>query len=340
MAADGSPNAPGVRRRPRNPGSIPISSLIPPDVRALAERRATAREEHDWPTADRLRGEIEAAGWKVVDRGTAFRLESAHPDEIEVGGEIRYGRSDAVPSRFEEPARGLATVVVIAREDVPGARRAVAGLLASTPPEVDIVVVADGLAESAAADLLASFGGVDRVEFLGTSVELGQGAVLNIGLRRARAPIIVVVDASIEPEGDIVTPVVDPLDEPTVAIAGAFGLRSSDLRHFEEAPTGQAAAIEGYVMAFRRADAIARGPIDEGFRLYRNLDIWWSLVLRDEGEGRAPREARVVPGLPLRRHEHVAWSTVLPLDRDRLSKRNFYRILDRFRDRLDLASGA
>ena len=39
-------------------------------------------------------------------------------------------------------------------------------------------------------------------------------------------------------------------------------------------------------MAFRRADAAARGPLDERFRFYRNLDIWWSLVLRDEGEDR------------------------------------------------------
>ena len=39
-------------------------------------------------------------------------------------------------------------------------------------------------------------------------------------------------------------------------------------------------------MAFRRLDAAARGPVDEAFRFYRNLDIWWSLVLRDAG-GRA-----------------------------------------------------
>ena len=47
-------------------------------------------------------------------------------------------------------------------------------------------------------------------------------------------------------------------------------------------------------MAFRRADAAARGPLDERFRFYRNLDIWWSLVLRDEGEGSPPRRAVAV----------------------------------------------
>ena len=49
-------------------------------------------------------------------------------------------------------------------------------------------------------------------------------------------------------------------------------------------------------MAFRRADAAARGPLDERFRFYRNLDIWWSLVLRDEGEGEPPRRAVALAG--------------------------------------------
>jgi len=45
----------------------------------------------------------------------------------------------------------------------------------------------------------------------------------------------------------------------------------------------------------------------------------------------------VVPELPLIRHDQVAWSGTSAAERDRLSKRNFYRLMDRFRDRLDLA---
>ena len=58
---------------------------------------------------------------------------------------------------------------------------------------------------------------------------------------------------------------------------------SDDLRQFEEPPAGttDVVAIEGYAQAFRRADYVARGPLDEHFAFYRNLDIWWSLVLRD-----------------------------------------------------------
>ena len=91
---------------------------------------------------------------------------------------------------------------------------------------------------------------------------------------------------------------------------------SDDLRKFEDAPPGDVDAIEGYCLAFRREDFAARGPFDERFRFYRNLDIWWSLVLRDEGEGRAPRRAVALADLPPSRHEHRGY-TSLPRRRTR-----------------------
>jgi tryptophan synthase beta subunit len=51
---------------------------IPEEVLSAAHERAAARAAKDWPEADRIRAEIEAAGWKVVDRGTDFALEPAH----------------------------------------------------------------------------------------------------------------------------------------------------------------------------------------------------------------------------------------------------------------------
>jgi hypothetical protein len=152
------------------------------------------------------------------------------------------------------------------------------------------------------------------------------------------APVVVLLDPSVEPTGDLVTPLVDALDDDTVAVAGGWGIVSADLRRFRDAPAGDVDAIEGYALAFRRADYAARGPLDERFRFYRNLDIWWSLVLRDEGDGVPPRRARAVD-VPAVRHEHRGWTSVVEEERDRLSKRNFYRIIDRFGHRRDLASG-
>jgi cysteinyl-tRNA synthetase len=318
----------------------------PAEVGDAARRRSEARAARDWETADRLRDEIEAAGWRVVDAGSAYRLELASPPDVEVGGEIRYGRSDAVPSRLGEPATGLATVIIVATP-VPAETLAVLeALLPSIPDATDVVIVADGLSNAEIAGLPAVTTGEDSqtgsattpIELVRTSEHLGQAAAINIGIRRSRAPVIIVLDPSVLPTGDVVTPLVRALDDPEVAIAGPVGLRSENLRQFEDALGPDAVAIQGYLMAFRRADAAERGPLDEGFRFYRNLDIWWSLVLRDEGEGTSPRRALVVPGLPIERGEPRAWGTTAPAARDRLSKRNFYRVLDRFRERLDLAS--
>ena len=313
----------------------------PPEaVEDAARQRSAARAARDWQTADRLRGEIEASGWRVVDAGTAYRLERASPPDVDVGGEIRYGRSDAVPTRLEEPATGLATVIVVASSEREETQRALEALRATVPRAVDVVLVADGLSNAAVAGL--ADGDELPVELVRTSEPLGQAAALNMGIRRARAPIVLVLDPSVIPTGDVVSPLVEALADPGVAIAGPFGLVSSDLRRFEEATEGDRdavpIAIQGYLMAFRRADAAARGPLDEAFRFYRNLDIWWSLVLRDEGEGKTPRRTAVVEGLPLERGEPRAWVATPSAVRDRLSKRNFYRILDRFRTRDDLAS--
>jgi hypothetical protein len=92
-------------------------------------------------------------------------------------------------------------------------------------------------------------------------------------------------------------------------------------------------------MAFRRADFVARGPLDEKFAFHRHLGTWWSLELRaGADETTPPRGARRVE-LPLVRHEHRGWTSLRESERERLSRRNVYRILDRFRDRADLLSG-
>ena len=314
---------------------------IPDEVLDAAHARARAREEHDWPEADRLRGEIEAAGWKIVDRGTDFALSPAAPPDLAEGTRVRYGASSSVPSRLEEPPVGTATVVLIATEWPGDVDRALVGVARHAPAGTSLVIVADAPDEpqADALDVLEGRGSVGNlpVDVVWTSARLGHGAATNIGIRRGSAPVVILLDPSVEPTGDLVTPLVEALEDPTVAVTGGWGIVSGDLRKFEDAPAGDVDAIEGYVQAFRRSDAARLGPLDEHFRFYRNLDIWWSLVLRDgEGDGSAPRRAVAVEGLPATRHEHRGWSSLPEVERDRQSKRNFYRIIDRFGSRYDL----
>lgn len=312
---------------------------IPDEILTAAHERARARNARDWTEADRLRDVIEAAGWKIVDRGTDFALTPvAAPTIEEPDGLVRYGSSRDVPSRLDEPSSGLATVVLVATDWPADVERAIAGVTAHAPDGVSIVVVADGASadqEAALAQVVRGEAG-PTIEVIRTAERLGQAAALNAGFRRATGPVVIVLDTSVEPTGDIVTPLVAALDGPTIGVVGGWGVVSDNLRQFRDAPPGDVDAIEGYALAFRREDVAARGPLDDRFRFYRNLDIWWSLVLRDEGEDRPPRRAVSVE-LPAVRHEHRDWASVQEADRDRLSKRNFYRIIDRFGWRRDLA---
>lgn len=309
---------------------------IPDEVLSAAHERSRARASRDWATADRLRGEIEAAGWTVVDRGTDFALTPSAPPDVEEGPRVRYGASKNVPSRLDEAPVGLATVVLIATDWLDDVERAIAALRATSPDGISIVVIADDPSDDQAAALDVA---PADVEVVWTSERLGHGAAVNIGIRRASGPVVVLMDASVEPTGDVITPLVRALDDPTVALAGGWGITSSDLRTFTDAPAGDVDAIEGYLMAFRRSDAAERGPLDERFRFYRNLDIWWSLVVRDEGEEDPPRRA-VAVDVPATRHEHRDWASLPEEERARQSKRNFYRIIDRFGSRRDLLVGA
>jgi cysteinyl-tRNA synthetase len=54
--------------------SIAEQEEAPPELTALAEQRVAARDAKDFAAADRLRGEIEAAGWSVRDVDGGFQL--------------------------------------------------------------------------------------------------------------------------------------------------------------------------------------------------------------------------------------------------------------------------
>lgn len=363
---------------------------IPEHVRALADARAAARERRDWETADRLRADLEHGGWRIVDKGTRYRLTPAHPPNVDEGDGVRYGSSASVPSRLTEPATALATVVLRATDRTSDLARLLDGLRAHAPEETQVVVVADDPSPDQEDDLQArqrrdhetaaaaastapeaSAASTDgstastapeastdstdasllslSPEVVWTSARVGHAAAINIGIRGAVGRIVVLLDDSVEPVGDFIEPLVRVLADPRVALCGPWGLLSGDLRHFGEAAAGKTAteaasgtaarsvaAIQGACQAFRRADYLVRGPLDERLQTPRWTAIWWSLVLRDEGMGVAPRSALSLPDLPLVHHE-LGDPDSQPAERSRLARRDLYRVIDRFGARRDLA---
>jgi hypothetical protein len=297
-------------------------SEIPEEVRRLADERAERRAAKDYAAADRIRDRLAELGFRVVDTQAGPSIAP-----IEREAEIERVDADAVPSVLEEPPTADASVEWVVEGWTEDVARAIAGFRASAGGRTMQYVVADKTGSDPSA-----FG--EGVEVLALAEGTGWASARNAALRRSRGRIVLAVDGSIEPVGDVFGPIERALAEESVGVCGPFGIVTEDLRTFEPSPgVGERAevdAVEGYLMAFRR-DVLERvGPFDEKFRWYRTADIDWSFRVKDAGL------RAVVVDVPVTRHEHRMWAATPPAERDRLSKRNFYRFLERFRDRTDL----
>jgi cysteinyl-tRNA synthetase len=294
-----------------------------PDAHArdLAERRADARAAKDFATADALRDELAAEGWTVVDEPQGWHLEPSAADGTDRPEPVA---ALEVPSILDQPAAADVSIHWVCEGWPDDIARAVASFRANAGSRDVRYVVADVTDQPEGA-----FG--DGVEVLRLEAGTGWGAARNAGLKRTAGRLAFVLDGSIEAGGDVFGPLEAALDDPATGIVGPFGIVTQDLRQFDEQPApGPCDAVEGYFMALRRDTLAAAGLFDEKFKWYRTADIEFSFRVKDLGLA-----ARVVE-VPVIKREHRMWFETDPATRAKWSKRNYYRFLDRWRDRWDL----
>jgi cysteinyl-tRNA synthetase len=289
----------------------------PDEVRRLAAKRDERRRAKDFAAADALRDRIAELGYRVVDGAAGASLEA-----IETPAAERVRPRD-VPSLLAAAPRFDATVHWVVEGWPEDVVRALAAFRAAAGERSVQYVVADVTGAPA-----GMFG--QDVEVVSLVEGTGWAAARNAGLSRSLGRIVVVADGSIEPTGDVFAPLEDALADPDVGVCGPFGIVTRDLRDFEPSAGPDVDAIEGYLMAFRREVLARVGGFDEAFRWYRTADIELSFQVRALGL------RLTVTSVPVRRHEHRMWAATPPDERDRLSRRNFYRFLDRWRGREDL----
>lgn len=306
-----------------------MSAAIPDEVAALVAERSAARARRDFALADDLRDRIRSLGWEPMDEpgGTRLRplLAAAEPDRV------GYARAEDLASLLGEPATLAVTLVALAEDHPQDLARFLVGLAHHLPRVAwELIVVANAPSYDAET-VVAEVGLPVAPVVLRTQERLGWAEAVNLGLRRSLGEATILVDTSVEPVGDLVAPLLAALADPTVGVAGGFGLRSADLRRFADAPPGEVEALAGYCLAVRRDALRSVGGFDHHFRFYRNADLDFSFAVRAAGW-----RAVATDPLPLVLHEHRAYASLPPEELDRVSRRNFYRFLKHWGARRDL----
>ena len=305
-------------------------SEVPREVTELAERRQVARLARDFQLADVLRDEIAAAGWVLLDTPDGFQLAAKPP--FRSHPTLADALLDPTPAGRSDCGVGL--IVDGWPDDV---RTCLTALLAFAPSTVQIIVLDLGNVDGAGLVVheisLESQGRVRVIHVAQALEQVGWGRACGALIELDPAPAHVVMDLSSVLTGDAITPLLNALTEPGVVGAGWRGTNVdlSDWRSVVDAGPGEVDVLLGYLMIVDAVAARATPPSPKA-KFYRNGDLEWSLMLRAAG-GRL-----VVPtgSLPVVQARHRGYHDSDPELRGRESKRNYDRLLQQFRGRVEI----
>ncbi len=311
----------------------PSANNVGEDIAVAVKHRDTFRQQETFDTADSMRNQLAADGYVVEDAldGTRVRPKTPMERRLEKWGAVSSSRE--VESLLGQPSEYEFTFVLNAYGYPEDVERCVSGMLRHSEGRSAEIIVIDSGSTDGTGELLEKMQlEHPNVRVVHCDHVIGDAASKNIGIKQSLGEHVIIVDGSAEIVGDVLGPVAAQLSDPTVGVFGPYGLTTDDLQHFhEEVDSGDADAMQAYMMAFRRDAVNTVGLMREVFRFYRNLDIDYCFQFKDKGY-------RVVAdsSLPLVRHEHRQWTELDDNQRDELSRKNFGRFLKRWGNRPDL----
>ena len=313
------------------------------DIGTLLSSRSECRKEQAYEEADRLREEVLSKGYVVQDLDGELSIVRQKDS-----GEMRTERwplistpSD-VPSSIGEASTVEFSVAMVSDGFPSDVKRCTDSLLkfeseTTLNKRLEIIILDNGNIERDALELQSIADSYPNVRVLHADHRLGDGAAKNCLFRESQGKYFVLVDPSVESTGAFLGRLRDILSDTDVGIAGFAGLKTTDFLHFHdgEGESGEMDAMQAYCLAFRREDLPVVGLMRETFRFYRNLDIDFSFQFKDKG-------FKVIADntLPIVLHEHRGWTALAEQERDDLSRKNYGRFLNKWRDRKDLLVSA
>ncbi len=283
----------------------------PEKLHELGRARQAARADKNFALADQLRDQIAQDGYEIVDVADGFELNEKSlvisVDDIQklknlpnsayqltVAIIVNGFHEDAITSINTIKEHSSAEIVVLATE-----------------PAKDLGVVVDS-----------------HTKVFHLEKDPGWGECANALLKIAATPYVVIMDPSTTFTGDAITPVLEELNKKDfVAVGWRGGLVNIEdqWRSVDDKGAGEVDVLFSYFFALDKDAALAAGGFNVRAIYYRNADMEFSLRLK-HAAGRL-----LQMDLPLAQGRHHGYYDTEESFRDAQSKKNYDRILERFR---------
>jgi len=290
----------------------------PEQVHELARARQAARAEKNFALSDQLRDEIAAQGFEVVDVATGYELRPKKRfPSYESTRDVRPINSGKYEITIAMIVDGFHEDAVITIKTIKEHSQCAIAVLVIGDPGILV-------------DQLDA-----RTSLVHLTESLGWGECANALLRNITSEFVVIMDPSTHFTGDAITPVLAELKKREyVAVGWRGGLVNldDDWRSIEDKGAGEVDVLFSYFLAVHREDALGAKGFSNRAIYYRNADIEFSLNLR-HGQGRL-----LQMDLPLEQDRHHGYYDTDEEFREQQSKKNYDRILERFRGKTAILS--
>ena len=283
----------------------------------LAQERLDARAAKDFAKADQLRDQIAALGFEVIDvaGGFEFRAKERFPTyastrdikAIKVNGDIAIAM--IVDGFTADAAETVRTIKAHCQTPI-------VALVTSDPAELIEEI-----------DL--------QFQLIAITENFGWGENANALLKNISSKFLVIMDPSTRFTGDAMAPVLAELNKGEFSAVGWRGglvNTEDEWRSVDDKGVGEVDVLFSYFLAFNCADATNAGGFNNRAIYYRNADIEFSLRLR-HSNGRL-----LQMDLPLEQARHHGYYDTDEQFREIQSKKNYDRILERFRGKSAILS--
>jgi len=283
----------------------------------LAQERLDARAAKDFAKADLIRDQIAAMGFEVIDvaGGFEFRAKERFP---------RYASTRDIKAI---KVNGDIAIAMIVDGFTADAAETVRTIKAHTNTSVIALVTVDPAELIDEIDL--------QFQIIMITENFGWGENANALLKNVSSKHLVIMDPSTRFTGDAIAPVIAELNKGEFSAVGWRGglvNTEDEWRSVDDKGAGEVDVLFSYFLALNSEDATNAGGFNNRAIYYRNADIEFSLRLR-QSNGRL-----LQIDLPLEQARHHGYYDTEESFREVQSKKNYDRILERFRGKSAILS--